>query len=163
MQVKRASVIVWLVMHTVIVYALFLIGLLLSVLIELVVPGAGQTSSFLGRALETPFWLMEVGCGAIGGWLIGRRFPVKFPILGIVVPTLLLCLDILIEGREMRKYTSLMDVYFTANNGGTEGIYNIMLVAPLYTAIAYTLGDLASKLTKARAHKVKQRGGLTQE
>jgi hypothetical protein len=133
--------------HTVVVYAVALVSLLLSLLLVLIIPTFGQTSSVVGRFLEAPYWLPEIACGAITGWIIRKRFRVTNAAYGILVPLCLLLWNILTEGLRMRNYTPLIDVYFSANNGDTEGLYKLIFTAPLYTAVAYALGALASKMS----------------
>ncbi len=147
------------VLHTVAVYVAMFAGLLISAVIILIVPGAGQASTVIGRLLDPPFWLSEVACGAVVGWWVRNRFSIRLAGLGIIIPALLLGLDVLLEGLAMQKYTPLIDVYFSSNNGDTEGIYKLIFVAPLYTAVAYTLGALTSKRMKAGAHDVKPEPG----
>ena len=155
---KMALAIKRMVLHTLAVYGAMLAGLLLSAVIILIVPSAGQTSTVIGKALDPPFWLSEVVCGAIIGWLVRCRFSIRLAGLGIIVPTVLLIFDVVFEGLPMRTYTPLSDIYFSSNSGATEGLYKLMFVAPLYTAIAYGLGALASKLTKAGTHGVQPEG-----
>jgi hypothetical protein len=75
--------------------------------------------------------------------LVRKRFFVFNSAYGILIPLLLLIWNILTEGLRMQPYTPLIDIYFSAHSGATEGLYELFLTAPLYTAIAYSLGALA--------------------
>jgi hypothetical protein len=137
------KVITQITIHTGAIYLAMLAAAILTMLLILVFPPAGQTSTFVGRMLEPPFWIPEITCGAAAGWFVRKHFFVLNPGLGILIPLLLLLCNILTEGLRMRRYIPLIDIYFSANNGDTEGLYKLFLTAPLYTAIAYCLGALA--------------------
>jgi hypothetical protein len=139
--------------HTALAYVAMLLGLGVSAVITLIIPGAGETSTIIGRTLDSPFWLAEVGCGVVVGWWMRSRFSIGLSGLVIIIPTLFLGLDILFEGLPMRTYTPLVDIYFSSDNGATEGVYKLMFVAPLYTAIGYCVGAIASKLFKTGPHE----------
>jgi hypothetical protein len=123
-------------------------GVILSMLLALIIPGAGQTSTLVGRVLDPPFWIPEVAAGAAVGWLVRRRLAILNAALCLVVPIVLLVSNILTEGLRMRTYTPLIDIYFSANSGDTEGLYKLTFTAPVYVAVAYCVGALAAKLFK---------------
>jgi hypothetical protein len=141
--------------HTGAIYLAMFAAVILSMLLILIFPRAGQTSTFLGRMLEPPFWAPEIVCGAAAGWLIRERFFVRNPAYGILVPLVLLLGNLLTEGLRMRPYTPLVDIYFSANSGATEGLYKLIFTAPAYTAIAYSLGAFALAI-KAKVHPKKR-------
>ena len=126
-----------------------LASVLLTMLLILIVPAFGQATG-IGRVMDAPFWLPQIVCGAVFGWIVQRRSLVSNPGFGILVPLCLLLSNILTEGLRMRNYTPLIDVYFSGNSGATEGMYKLVFTAPLYTGIAYTLGALASITTVQR-------------
>jgi hypothetical protein len=132
-------------LHTIAVYLAMFVSVILAMLTTLIIPGAGQASTLIGRTLEPPLWLPQVICGGLAGWIVKRRFGIGDGGFGILIPLLLLLLSIFTEGLEMRPYTPLADIYFSADSGATEGLYKLIFTAPLYTAIAYCLGALASK------------------
>jgi hypothetical protein len=134
--------------HTSAVYFAMAAGVILAGLLIVVIPAAGQTSNLLGRLLDSPFWITQVICGAAAGWLVRRRFNVLNAGYGILFPLALLVLDILIEGLPMRKFVPLIDIYFSANSGDTEGLYKLFFTAPVYTAIAYCIGALFVMFSK---------------
>jgi hypothetical protein len=130
--------------HTIAVYVAMLASVLLAMLLILIVPAFGQATG-VGRVMDPPFWLPQIVCGAIVGWIVRRHSLVSNPGFGILFPLCLLLWNILTEGLRMRNYTPLIDIYFSGNNGDTEGMYKLVFTAPLYTGIAYTLGALASR------------------
>jgi hypothetical protein len=144
---KVRKVITQTTIHTGAIYLAMLAAVILNMLLILIFPPAGQTSTFVGRMLEPPFWILEIACGAVAGWLVRKRSFVLNSGYGILIPLLLLVWNILTEGLRMRPYTSLIETYFSAHSGDKEGLYKLFLTAPVYTAIAYCLGALASKTT----------------
>ncbi len=111
-------------------------SMILTLVLIMIVPGAAETSNLLGRLLDPPFWVPQLVCGVIAGWFVRRRFAVFNSGYALLIPFTLLISNILTEGRELRAYTPLRDVYFSANNGATEGLYELFFTAPVYTAIA---------------------------
>jgi hypothetical protein len=144
-KVRRA--ITQITIHTGAIYLAVLTAVIMNMLLILIYPPAGQTSTFIGSKLEAPFWIPEIICGAVAGWVVRERFTFFNAGYGILIPLLLLLCNILTEGLRMRPYTPLIDIYFSAHSGATEGLYELFLTAPLYTAIAYYLAALASKIT----------------
>jgi hypothetical protein len=136
--------------HTIAVYLATVAGIVLSMLLILIIPGAGRTASLIGRALDPPCWLSEIACGAAAGWFVKRRLDISNVALGLIVPIVLLVSNILTEGLRMRPYTTLTDIYFSANSGDTEGLYKLLLTAPMYTAVAYCASTLAAKISKSQ-------------
>ncbi len=137
------KVITQITLHTGTIYLALLAAVILTMLLILVFPAAGQRSTFIGSMTEAPFWTPEIICGAAAGWSVRRRFFVLNSGYGVLLPLLLLIWNILTEGLRMRPYTRLIDIYFSAHSGDMEGLYELFLTAPLYTAIAYCLGALA--------------------
>jgi len=80
---------------------------------------------------------------------------------GIIIPAALLAGNVLMEGLRMRAYTPLVEIYFSANSGATEGRYKVVFTAPLYTAVAYPLGAMAAKLIKTEPREVKPEPGAS--
>ena len=157
---RMADTLKKIVFHTVAVYVAMLASIILTMLLILIIPGAGQVATPIGRLLEPPFWLPQLASGAAAGWLIRRRLSITNGGYGVVLPAVLLAANILTEGLRMRASTPLVDIYFSANSGDTEGLYKLFFTAPLYTAIAYGLGALASKLMKKATHNVSKRPDL---
>jgi hypothetical protein len=121
-------------------------SVILTMLLILIIPGAGQTSNLVGRLLDPPFWIPQLACGAMAGWFVSRRFAVFNSGYALLIPLTLLLLNILTEGLRMRAYTPLMDIYFSADSGATEGLYKLFFTAPANTAVAYCAGALASRI-----------------
>jgi hypothetical protein len=141
--------------HGLLAYLATFAGLILAMLCILVIPGAGQTSTVIGKLLDAPFWLSQLVCGAVAGWALRRRLRISGYGYALVIPFLLLVLDIVIEGVPMRKWTPLSDVYFSSNSGDTEGVYKLMFVVPVYTAIAYVMGAGVTQLAGIRSQSAK--------
>jgi hypothetical protein len=137
------KIITQITIHTGAIYLAMLAAVILTMLLILIFPPAGQRSTLIGSMTEAPFWTPEIICGAAAGWLIRQRFSILHSGYGILIPLFLLVWNILTEGLRMRPYTPLIDIYFSAHSGDTEGLYELFLTAPLYTAIAYCLGALA--------------------
>jgi hypothetical protein len=131
--------------HTITVYCVVFASFLISMLLVLLIPSLGKTSSTVGGLLEAPYWIPQIAAGAGVGWLVRKRSILLNAGYAIPVPLCLLAWNILTEGPQLRKYTALPDVYFSANNGDTEGLYKLIFTAPLYVAIAYALGALVAK------------------
>jgi hypothetical protein len=151
---KVRKVIAQITIHTGAIYLAMLAAVILTMLLILIFPPAGQKSTFIGSKVEAPFWVPEIICGAAAGWLVRKRFSVLNSGYGILIPLLLLLWNILTEGLRMRSYTPLIDIYFSTHSGDTEGLYELFLTAPLYTAIAYCLGALAL-ISKTKMHDKK--------
>jgi hypothetical protein len=117
----------------------------ISMLLVLLFPGFGKTSTLVGRLSDSPYWIPQIVSGAVTGWLVRKRSFFFNAGYAVLVPLCLLLSNILTEGLKLRKYTSISDIYFSANNGDTEGLYSLIFTAPVYVAIAYTLGALAAK------------------
>lgn len=147
--------------HTLAVYVAMVASVILTIVLILIIPGAGRAASPVGKVLDAPFWVPQLTCGAALGWFVRRRLSLTNEGYGIILPAVLLGMDILKEGLPMRKWTPLVDIYFSANNGDTEGIYKLIFVAPVYVAAAYALGALASTLAKTKTHDSKPEAGAT--
>jgi hypothetical protein len=147
---KTQFMISQILVHTIVVYSVALVSVLLSLLLIAIVPEFGQKASVIGRGLEGPYWLPQIICGAAAGWTMRTRSAVMNAGYGILVPLCLLLLNLLTEGFRMRSYTPIVDIYFSANNGATEGLYKLIFTCPLYTGIAYALGALASKMSRMK-------------
>jgi hypothetical protein len=144
---KIGSAIYQIMIHTVVVYCVMFASLLTSLLLVLLIPELGKKSSVVGSILEAPYWMPQILGGFIVGWLIRKRSSLSNAGYAILVPLCLLLSDILTEGLKMRKYTTISDIYFSANNGDTEGLYKLIFTAPLYAGIAYALGALVAKIS----------------
>jgi hypothetical protein len=138
------------VIHTGMVYLAWLAAFILAMILILIVPGAGQIASPIGRLLDSPYCLPDVACAAVLGWLAQRRLSIAGAAYGIILPAALLVADVVIEGLPMQKYTSLVDIYFSSNSGDTEGLYKLFLTDPLYCAVSYAFGALASTFVRRR-------------
>ncbi len=132
--------------HGILAYLASFAGFILAMLCILVIPGAGQTSTVIGKLLDAPFWLSQLVSGAAAGWVLQRRMRIKGYGYAFVIPVLLLVLDIVFEGVPMRKWTPLSDIYFSSDSGATEGVYKLMFVAPVYSAIAYVMAAGVAQL-----------------
>ena len=55
----------------------------------------------------------------------------------------------------MRKWTPLSNIYFSSDSGDTEGVYKLMFVAPVYTAIAYLIGAGMEQVARRRSQSAK--------
>jgi hypothetical protein len=122
-------------------------SVILTMLLILIVPGAGQTSNPVGRLVEALFWIPQLACGAMVGWFLRRHFAIFNSGYALLIPLAFLLWNILTEGLRMRAYTPLKDIYFSANSGDTEGLYKLFFTAPVYTAVAYCLGAFAARQT----------------
>src|ERR1700742_2497519 len=89
------KVITQITIHTGAIYLAMFAAVILTMLLILVFPPAGQRSTFIGSMTEAPFWIPEIICGAAAGWLVRQRSSVLNSGYGLLVPLLLLIWNIL--------------------------------------------------------------------
>jgi hypothetical protein len=126
-----------------------LLGFLGSFLVIAVFPSAGEQATLSGQIVAEPIWLPEVLMGILLGGIAYRRLPTKLAFYVGVPPAVLLFSSAWHWQQTMAIYDSTWDTYFGKGCAGSECLYELLLTAPFYTSLAYTVGALASRLNRS--------------
>jgi hypothetical protein len=133
-------------------YVATILGCIASILIILVFPAAGETSTLTGQLTGEPFWLPEIMAGLLLGWFAYETVPSKIAFFGWLVPGCLLLWSAWSWQRSMAANDSTSDTYFGKDCGGSECLYQLFLTVPFYSSLSYSIGAF-SKYVEARRTK----------
>jgi hypothetical protein len=136
--------------------ALFYCGLVLSFLAQLllilIIPPLGKVTNPLGRAVNEPVFPLLVLAGFTVGRYCYQRIPSRLALAIWVVPGIFLLYSSWSWHKTMSQYDSVWVTYFGSGCEGSECLYEALLTAPFYSAIAYSLGALMSAV---RLHRTR--------
>ena len=131
-------------------YAAALLGVILSAVILVIYPPAGEQNTIAGRLTGEPVWIPEIAAGLWLGYFVYRRVPSRLAFFTWLTPAFFLFFSALSWQRGMAQYDSTFDTYFGTGCGGSECLYELFLTMPFYTSVGYTLGALLAKITRSR-------------
>jgi len=126
-------------------------------LISLLIGGIGLIGNEQGilfrltnRVSGEPVWAPEIAAGLLIGWVAYKRFPSRFAFLSFAVPAMILVWSAVSWQRTMSQYDSTWDTFFGTGCGGSECLYQLLITAPFYGAVAYSAGAV---IAHCRGHK----------
>jgi hypothetical protein len=137
--------------HLLAIYPAFLVGVLVSLPIVAILPVIGQQASVSGRLLEEPFWVPEIVAGFCAGWFFYKRLPSKIALLAWIAPAVFLSWSAWSWHKTASMYDPTWDTYFGSHCGGSECLYQLLLTAPFYTSVAYSLAAVIESMARPRA------------
>jgi hypothetical protein len=139
-------------LHLGLPYVAMILGFIASLLVTILVPGAGKQSTIIGQLTGEPFWVPEIVAGLVLGWLVYETVPSKFAFAAWAAPGCLLLWSAWSWQRRMALYDSTWDTYFGKDCGGSECLYQLFLTAPFYSSIFYSIGAFSKYVVARRAN-----------
>ena len=136
--------------HLILFYCAFIASILASMFVILLIPSLGQSSNPWAAVLGEPAWILEAVICLFAGYFLYTKMPSKLSFVVWLVPLAFLVWSAWSWHLTMSKYDSVWDTYFGRGCGGSECLYELMLTAPFYSCIAYSLGALASSYFSQR-------------
>jgi len=136
-----------LIVHSFFAYLAMAIGTVVSVLLAVVVPAIGSNQTFLGHVVSEPIWGMQILAGFLAGRALYKYLPSRVALAAWVIPGILLLWNVL-SWRTMSKYDSAWDTFFGNGCSSSECLDQLLLTAPFYTAVAYSLGAFLARSRK---------------
>lgn len=91
-----------------------------------------------------PVWAPEILAGFLFGWLAYRRIPSRLAFGAFAVPAVILFWNVVSWQRAMSQYDSTWSTFFGTGCGGSECLYQLIVTAPFYTAVAYSAGSVVA-------------------
>jgi hypothetical protein len=115
-------------LHLGLPYAATILGFIASILIQL----GGE-----------PFWLPEIMAGLLLGWFAFETVPSKTAFLAWIVPAGCLLWSVWSLQHTTGAHDSTWNTYFGSDCGGSECLYQLLLTAPFYSSVFYSIGALS--------------------
>jgi hypothetical protein len=137
-------------LHLGLPYMATILGFVASILITIVVPGAGEQSTLIGQLTAEPFWVPEIVAGLLLGWLAYETVPSKIAFIAWAAPGSFLLWSAWSWQRRMAVYDSTWDTYFGRHCGGSECLYQLFLTVPFYSSIFYSIGAFSKYIVARR-------------
>jgi hypothetical protein len=132
------------------VYVAVFCGFVVSAVVILIYPPAGEQATISGQLNGEPIWLPDILAGLFLGQFFYRRVPSRLAFLAWLPPAVFLLWSALAWQRSMAVYDSTWDTFFGKNCSGSECMYELLLTAPFYTAISYSAGALLGAVVKKK-------------
>ena len=136
--------------HLILFYCALIASFLASMFVTALIPSLGQSSNPWAALLGEPAWILEIVACLLVGYFFYKKMPSKSAFVVWLVPLAFLVWSAWSWHLTMSKYDSVWDTYFGRGCGGSECLYELMLTAPSYSCIAYSLGALASSYFSQR-------------
>jgi hypothetical protein len=126
------------------------LGFVLSLVVILIYPAAGKQATISGQLNGEPIWLPCIAAGLLAGQFLYRSIPSRLAFLAWLPPAAFLLWSAWSWQKSMAVYDSTWDTYFGKNCGGSECLYELLLTAPFYTGLGYSLGALLRSVMRGR-------------
>lgn len=103
-------------------------------------PAAGRNDTVVGHFIESPVWGLGIICAFALGCAVYLILRSNSALFAWWVPVLLLIWNVLTWPSSGSG--SVSDTFFTADCGGSECVYQLLVTAPFYASVAYAFGAL---------------------
>jgi len=136
--------------HFGLVYAAYLVGLVVSFLAVGVLLLLHNDQGLFSKIIDGPIPLTAIIAGFWIGRLCYKWLPSRTVLFAWVPPAVFLSWSAWGWQKTMSIYDSTWDTYFGSKCGGSECLYRLFLTVPLYTALAYSVGALTRRKKSTR-------------